>query len=327
MDAAEGRWRQATAAVPATCGELVQGTLDGVPCLVSCPIDQYSRATVRLTKGGPWLAPVTAAKAEAALRRYLGPDGAIGCELSLHSQVPRSRGYGSSTADIGASLYAASRALGRQLEPQAAARIAVCVEPTDSSIVPGLAILDHRGATLCEPLGPPPALALLLLDPGGEVDTLAFNAHDRREVLRRLAAHHREAFSLIRHGIASGDVCAVGEAATISARAHQEMLHSPLLPAVLELARQTHALGVCRAHSGTILGVLLDPGQADVPACRRFVSDRLGDGIRVAIHRLVGGGPLPGPDEPPVAHHLAGEAEPLPGTTRTCSSQRLRRYR
>ncbi|MGE5618673.1 MAG: hypothetical protein ACM3US_05395 [Sphingomonadaceae bacterium] len=40
-----------TALVPCTCGELVQGILDGEPFLVSCPIDRYSQVRVRVEGG------------------------------------------------------------------------------------------------------------------------------------------------------------------------------------------------------------------------------------------------------------------------------------
>lgn len=42
--------KTAVAAIPATCGEFVQGIWQGQPCLVSCPIDQYSTATVTVSQ-------------------------------------------------------------------------------------------------------------------------------------------------------------------------------------------------------------------------------------------------------------------------------------
>jgi hypothetical protein len=59
----------------------------------------------------------------------------------------------------------------------------------------------------------------------------------------------------------------------------------------LALAREVGALGVCRAHSGTLLGLLLDPVHADVPAVAAFVARRLPDGVNVAHYPLVDGGP------------------------------------
>jgi L-threonine kinase len=135
---------------------------------------------------------------------------------------------------------------------------------------------------------------VVVLDPGGEVDTLAFNRRDHREALRRLAPQHREAFALLREGLKRGDWRAIGAAATLSAHAHQAILPHPLLEPVLALAREVGALGVCRAHSGTLLGVLLDPTTSDVVAVTRFIARCLGEEIDVACYPMVDGGPWDG---------------------------------
>jgi L-threonine kinase len=296
------------AAVPATCGELVQGTLDGVPCLVSCPIDIYSVAEVRLLclpvpqaasqtgSASPgrqcWQVPADRPKAVAALRaglRHLGHES--GTWLRLSSPLPPGRGYGSSTADVGATLYALGRACGRDILPAEAARLAVSIEPSDSSLFPGLTLFAHRSAGFHETLGWAPPLRLIVIDPGGEVDTLAFNDIDHKEALRRLALGHREAFELLRHSLRQSDWHGLGGAATLSASLHQTILHNPWLEQVLALAGQVGALGVCRAHSGTLLGILLDPA-ADVASSAAYVARRLPPEMAVHTHRLVGGGPL-----------------------------------
>jgi L-threonine kinase len=284
---------QARVALPATCGELVQGTLDGIPCLVSCPIGRYSMAEVRLRPGPGWDAPPDAPKAAAALRgglAYLGRSGSGG-RLRLVTDLPRGRGYASSTADVGATLFALGQAMGQPLTSEEVAQLAVGVEPSDSTLFPGLTLFDHRGGGFHECLGPAPSLSVVILDPGGEVDTLAFNRVDHRGTLRRLAPEHRRAFALLREGLEQRDWEALGEATTLSACAHQAILPDPLLEPALALARKVGALGVCRAHSGTLLGLLLDPVHADVPAIVDFVAHRLPDGVSVACHPLVDGGP------------------------------------
>lgn len=285
--------RTACVALPATCGELVQGTLDGVPCLVSCPIGYHSLARIYLGREPGWDVPCDAPKAVAALQAglaYLGGQ-APGGRLWLCTEVPRGRGYGSSTADIGAALYALSQAMGRSMTPEGAARLAVSIEPSDSTLFPGLALFAHRDASFHHGLGPTPPLDVVVIDPGGEVDTLAFNRIDHREALCRLAAEHRAAFGLLGQGLEKGDREAVGEAATLSARLHQAILPNPLLDRTLALARVVGALGVCRAHSGTLLGLLLDSHRADPAAVTGFVAHRLPDSVTVIPYPMVDGGP------------------------------------
>jgi L-threonine kinase len=280
-------------ALPGTCGELVQGSLDGEPCLISCPMGWYSIAAVRLQSCGGWTVPAQAPKTHAALHTglaYLGRTASGGC-VHLHTELPRGRGYGSSTADIGATLYALGYATGRQLTPQEVASLAVQVEPSDSTLFPGLALWDHRSGHMYEDLGTPPPLTVMVLDPGGEVDTLAFNQLDHRQALRRLASQHREAFSLLREGLRYGNLEAIGTAATLSATAHQAILANPLLEPTLSLAHDVQALGVCRAHSGTLLGLLLDPRQADVTRITALAAQRFASVVTVFSLPLVSGGP------------------------------------
>jgi L-threonine kinase len=280
-------------ALPGTCGELVQGTLDGGDCLVSCPIERYSIAEVCLRQGAGWTVPADAAKTRAALQAglsYIGQLHSSGV-VRLHTQLLRSRGYGSSTADIGATLYALGRAVGRGLTPAEVARLALQVEPSDSSLFPGLALWDHRYGQRYEDLGASPPLTVLVLDPGGEVDTVAFNQLDHRRILRRLAPQHREAFTLLHQGLQQGDVAAIGAAATLSATAHQAILFNPWLTTVLSLARDVKALGVCRAHSGTLLGLLLDPRCTDVGSIVALTTRRFAPALTIFSLPLVSGGP------------------------------------
>jgi L-threonine kinase len=289
----EGKTYSAVAAMPATCGELVQGSLDGTRCLVSCPIDRYSTCRIALKRGAGWDAPCdipkTLAAVQAALRERRCPGW--GGRLRFDARVPRGRGYGSSTADIGAALGALGQALGKPFSAEHVAKLAVSVEPTDSTIFPGLALFAHRDAAFHLGLGPAPPLAILVLDPGGQIDTLAFNRLDHGDALRRLSSQHRVAFGLLQEGVTQGDWETVGEAATLSAIAHQSILHSALLGPALRLAQDIGALGLCRAHSGTLVGLLLDPARVDVRSCTTYVAEHLPTNVTASVQSLVDGGP------------------------------------
>ena len=287
------------AALPGTCGELVQGTLDGMHCLVSCPIARYSVAEVRLDAGASWRVQPELPKVREALHyglAFLHRTDSSG-QVRLSSDIPHGRGYGSSTADIGATLSALGHAWGHPMTPEDISRLALRVEPTDSSLFPGLTLWDHRQGQRCEAWGQPPTMMVVVLDPGGEVDTIAYNQHDHRTHLRALAAPHRDAFQLLREGLEQGDPSAIGAAATLSAKAHQAILPNPLLETALRLAQDVEACGVCRAHSGTILGLLLDPTRTDVAHVQALATQRLTQGISIYSVPIVEGGPrLRGPE-------------------------------
>lgn len=279
--------------MPATCGELAQGMIDGLHFHVSCPIDLYATIRVELD---PEMEGIAAdpghTKARAACTAALAFVGGkhLGGSLSIRSPIPRAKGMGSSTADVAGTIYATGQALGIAISPRRAAELAIGIEPTDGSIFPDIVVFDHRHGLLCESLGPPPALDILCLDFGGEVDTIEFNRADRSALLRETEPAARRALQLIKEGFALRRADLIGTGATLSAEAHQRILFKPRLDAVRRFAEVAGAAGVVAAHSGSVLGVLFDPGRCDgrklrSSACRAF------EGLRATyLHRVIGGG-------------------------------------
>ncbi|MBI4288858.1 MAG: GHMP kinase [Chloroflexi bacterium] len=286
----------ATVQLPGSCGELVQGSYKGTPFHVTCPINMYSTVTVKLHPGqGKATCTERFAKAASAVRltlQHLGR-GDLDAGLSIESSLPPGKGMASSTADVAGAIIATGLALGRQLEPVDVAGIALSVEPSDGTFFPGIVAFDHRGGKMHFDLGAPPQIEIVVLDFGGEVDTIAFNRQDRSAILRRLEPQVEKALELVKQGLTESRPDLVGEAATVSALANQSILHKPQLEPVMLLARQAGALGVNVAHSGTVIGVLLEAGKHDVSNVTAFLRANLPGLEKVYTARLVGGGARP----------------------------------
>lgn len=276
--------KRVSAGMPCTCGELFQGSLDGEPCLVSCPIELFSTAIISNDSG---VFPEPGRKVRRSLDLLNGWKGKD-FSLSIHTPLPAGRGYGTSTADIGAALYAVSAFADIPLDVSQTAHIAVSIEPTDSTLFPGLALLAHRTGVIHQYLGAAPAVKLLIIDPGGGVDSEEFNRRDWRLQLKQLAGGHARAFQLLCEGVTAGDLGTLGEASTLSARLHQKILFNPLLDKVIDLGRQVGAAGVCRAHSGTILGVLLEMDREDDTGLTKFLRARLPHEVTCRFTHLTG---------------------------------------
>ena len=283
----------ATARVPGSCGELAQGMLDDGYFLVSCPIDMFSTATVALSHGsGRVDAPADAPKSRQAVSLTLAHLGRhdVDAHLRLSGPLPRGKGMASSTADVAATIAATADALGAEMPPSEVARIALRIEPSDSVMLPGIAKLDHKRGSVAKTLGSAPPMRVVVLDFGGDVDTLAFNGVNRDGILRRLQPEFGDALALIERGIRTGSAADIGMGATRSAIANQQLLYKPQLDAVLRLADDVGAVGVNAAHSGTVLGMLFEDDNALTENAVSRAWESLFGIRRIYNRRIVDGG-------------------------------------
>ena len=144
-----------TVKVPGSCGELVQGTREGVPFLVTCPVNLYTTVTVtdeNMAHRG------LGAKAEKALERtlhYLG-ETSFPYGITLSSELPIGKGMASSSADIAAVCYAVAAVFGHEITAPEVSRIAAGIEPTDGIFFDGVVRLNHMTFTEAGILGHAP---------------------------------------------------------------------------------------------------------------------------------------------------------------------------
>ena len=283
----------ATARAPGVCGELVQGMLGDAYFLVTCPVDFFARVRVDLFEGpaevlAPPDCPKTARAVAHTLKWLERPD--LGARITISNPIPRSKGFGSSSADLAAAIAATGLALGVEIAPARIAELALMVEPTDGVMFPGIARFDHREGTQMEELGPPLPVEIVALDFGGEVDTLDFNQVDRRPQWQAIAAETDEALDMVREGLRQRDVTKLGAGATRSSKAAQEVIFKPHLTDVLAFADTVGAVGVNVAHSGTAIGVLLDATQRRGKSTFRQARQAFPGAEAVYHLRLLGGG-------------------------------------
>ena len=285
--------RRAAASAPGACGELAQGMLDGIVCMVTCPIDLYSTAVVELSPGhGEINAPADSPKASRAVRATLEILGESGTDalLRLDSPLPRGKGMASSTADVSAAIVATASACGKELSPAEIAEISLSIEPSDGVMFPGVSVFDHREGRVARIIGQPPPMYVVVLDFAGSVDTLEFNRVDRVSELKRLAPEIGKAVSLIEDGIRYCDPDLIGSGATLSAVANQQLLPNDHFDAVVKLSKEADAVGVNIAHSGTVIGMLFAYDLRLAEKAADIARQRLCGLESVQCCRIVGGG-------------------------------------
>ncbi|MFQ6029899.1 MAG: hypothetical protein ACE5Q6_20680, partial [Dehalococcoidia bacterium] len=131
----------ATVRAPGVCGELVQGMQEDTYYLVTCPIDFYARVQVQILDGtSEIITPENCPKTEASVRATLAylDRADAGVQVNISNPIPRSKGMGSSSADVSAAIAATGLALGRELTAAEIAQLALSVEPSDGVMFPGI---------------------------------------------------------------------------------------------------------------------------------------------------------------------------------------------
>ena len=257
-------------------GELLQGMFTDAAgqlrrALVTLPqADQGSRAVFHPSErhwgivGTPELIKVRRA-AVLVLREFsTHPSPAKGGQIEIVSNVPRGIGMGSSTADVTATIRAVADYHGVTLSREEEGRLAVRAECASDSIMidDRVVLFAHRDGEVLETLGhrlPPMIVIGCDADPGVRVDTVAFTPadYDDQEIGAFQALR-----GALRRAIATEDVTLLGKVATASARINQRYLPKPWFEDLLDLCRSQGGCGVQVAHSGTVAGLIFDPGVA-----------------------------------------------------------------
>ena len=244
---------------PGTCGELMQGAFDEQDFLVNCPINLFSQARVQaVAETGLYLKnedryTKIRDTISLAAEEYRF---ALNHRLEIHSDIPRGKGMASSSADITAAFEAVCRCSNVSLTAEAFAHIATEIEASDLVHFPGISHLNHLTGQLVESMPVPSGMDVLVIDCGGQIDTMTFDRIKARSLYRSNQPYLREALELLKYGLHNGDLDAVANAATRSAEFNQQIHHKPQFDDLLAISRAAGALGVNCAHSGTVLGVL-----------------------------------------------------------------------
>lgn len=277
--------------VPGTCGEFLQGSANGQPFLVTCPIDRYSYAVSGVSHPLPYYPCSMQLKSRLAMEAVHNRLAASGVTqfkpvpVYVYSDIIQGKGMASSSADISAAAIATALASGSHLSYEELAKLCLSIEPSDASFHPGIVSFDYIQGTKLEPLGPCPPMTILIFDEGGTVDTVAFNARsDLQSLVAAKEPQVMAALTLFKEGLRSGDAKAIGAAATASARANQVILPKQSLEFVTAIGREYGSVGTVVAHSGTIVGLLFEGDDQTVTApvdteqldaCRQAISTRL----------------------------------------------------
>ncbi|MEN0614784.1 L-threonine kinase [Klebsiella indica] len=260
----------AVAQCPASCGELIQGWILGSEKLVSCPVDWYS--TVEVDYGAPRAdeRPLSRAMVERLLSYWHYPaELSNEIRIEICSTIPVAKGMASSTADIAATAVATAHHLGHALDETTLARLCVSLEPTDSTLFRHLTLFDHNTAATQIACHSQPQLDLLVLESPRTILTTDYHRLPRLEKLRAHSAALQQAWEKVQQACRTDNPRRMGEAATLSAIASQHLLPKPGFDALLALVEECDLYGLNVAHSGSVVGLMLDRRRHDIDSLQR----------------------------------------------------------
>ena len=255
----------AVAQCPASCGELIQGWILGSEKLVSCPVEWYS--TVEVSSGSPLAdeRPLSRSMVDRLLQHWQYPAHVSqDIRIDIHSTIPIAKGMASSTADIAATAIATAHHLGHQLDEATLAQLCVSLEPTDSTVFRQLTLFDHNDASTQIACEAQPHLDLLVLESPETLRTADYHRIPRQAGLQACAPALKRAWEKVQEACSSQNPYRMGEAATLSAIASQMLLPKPDFESLLSLVEECDLYGVNVAHSGSVVGLMLDRTRHDI---------------------------------------------------------------
>lgn len=246
---------------PASCGEFVQGILDNEEYLSSYAIDMFSIASLEEKKEDINLGSKKSRKAiEKVFEKFNIPiEESKNISLDLKSNIPIGKGMASSTADIGATIKATLSILNKKLNDEEISLIASEIEPTDSIILYKNSIFNPINGSVKKYLSSFDNGRVIILEPKEILETKIIRSNPNYlNIKLENKSIIKKSFNLLEKGLENNDLKLIGEACTLSSLANENIHKKPYLNEIIEISQNMNAYGVNIAHSGTVIGILID---------------------------------------------------------------------
>lgn len=246
---------------PASCGEFVQGIIDNEEYLCSYAIDMYSKVYIEEKLRDINLGRYKSRLAiEKVFEKFnLPKKDTKNISLNINSKIPVGKGMASSTADIGATIKATLSLINKELSSEEISKLAAEIEPTDSIFIDKNSIFNPLNGTVIKYLGNLTNAKVVILEPNKVLDTMKIRL---RQDYNKLKIENKEiikkSFALLEEGLKNDNLSLVGEACTLSSLSNENIEKKEYLSEIIKISKKYGAYGVNIAHSGTVVGILID---------------------------------------------------------------------
>jgi uncharacterized protein involved in propanediol utilization len=257
-----------TEKVRGTFGELLQGQLpSGKEFLVTLPIDIQSKAIfIPSSKLNSKLKVIPESKNK-VLAALLKLEALLSINIKgtlfIQSEIPEGKGLASSSADIVAALKCILNYYSYNNVIDIIETILNEIEPSDAVMYKESVFYYHKTAELGNSLGDLPSILIVGIDEGGTIDTVTHNKIKKSYSVED-QSKFKDLLSSVTSAIHEQNLYKIGEVSTKSALLNQNVAPKKFLDLFLSFNQYDGICGSVVAHSGTMIGVLIDPKANEV---------------------------------------------------------------
>lgn len=246
---------EAVTIYPGSCGEIIQGNLEGRDMLVSCPVNLYTTVKVVECKH-----PVHRHKYRKSssllvniLRRWGYGSLSDSFDIDIHSSIPVGKGFAGSTADLCGVYISLLKLFNKKYNITEVIEEFIKIEPTDSIIFGEMTLFDYKQGKSYEYLGPYKKFYILAFEGKRKIDTISFN----KRKLPPLSPMN-DTLDLLKDGIQTSDISKIALSSTLSIKRNFSRLFYDIYELVEDIMKNTGGLGIIGGHSGDVLGIIYD---------------------------------------------------------------------
>ncbi|MGM0216212.1 GHMP family kinase ATP-binding protein [Enterococcus sp. AZ109] len=254
--------RQVMATCPGSCGELLQGWVGDSQKLVSYGIDSFSRITVSTGRWDRLLPKKIQAAAKKTVQHLEVSEKALEkLMITVDSDLPIAKGMSSSTADIAATCQAVAAYFNKTISREEILAICLGIERTDSILFPSLTLFEQQTGSSRAVSGWCPQFYVIVLEPEQEVLTEECHSPQVEHLVYQQRQRFHQVYCQYLEAVEERSLQKLGKTALLSARLNQEILPKPYFNELVKLSKQFDLLGVNVAHSGSVVGLLVEEKQ------------------------------------------------------------------
>lgn len=240
---------------PGSIGEIIQGRAFGKDILLSCPINLFTK--VRVFESSDPSLKKNYPKCNNFMRNILNSWGYDGLnnklDIEISSEIPISKGFASSTADITALYLCLTELIKKEHNEKELIRQAINIEPTDSIIFKEMTLFDYKSGSYKESIGSYLEFYILVFEGKKVIDTVEFNNN-----IKSPLACIDDLIPDLKKAVKEKDIIKLGSISNESILRNRHRLNYNIFKEIKKIKEITNGAGIIGAHSGDLLGIIYE---------------------------------------------------------------------